>query len=915
MNSISSRILFNLAIGFLLTLFSQTSLAQKNDDLFEAEFEISCYNTVSNSYEYTRAFYYGIVASEGKAREIEQAIKATTSRKAFDDILFKESIGSTSRRKFKATVMPGTAVIAILRDELEVVVIPIKRGKNVYRYTAHNKKYSSWEKGMDGEGFVYQALPEATVTVERESTDSVRVRPSKRKGHFKIFPIDFILRGQWAKNSTRLIIQPYAVDCLTEDTLENLRPIVYEGRNFHELQDKRMDFDYEHVDPLHRGYDDSHVIVKGQKIHVSDTVMFWMPDVKRSYKCPYSVSLEDYHHQYHTFNAEGSCLEINPFKLLDFTPALGEIELNEDFRIPGESKFGKDSKALDLRYDVGKDVFIDDSLNWAQLDEIVKQMNAYGESLQKFDIEGSASPDGSYQANEGLARRRALNAATTIRSKINKNVSNPNITVKVCTWSDVVDELKRRGKAEDADVIKNLIDAKKTDAAIWAEVKNLPQYDESIRPVLESQRRMSCSIMFMRPHVLIEDEAAEQYYKNKKLAEEDKWKFSEGDYYNLFYYVTDSADLDTITVMAYEYCKRDPDYVNMKLAPYVANRMAMIGIKRGNPDPSILDPFLDYSAKAVHFYKAVDELRTNVVNRREHLMNQAIIYFMLEKQDTAQHWLDKLLNPQLVPIATRPSGAEALDKFITFETLYDSREPDEEQKYQEAKRFVLSTGDDNRAVLYTEIPEWRETFQAERLTDLMDDNNPKKWYLKGLQWASESKIATQSLEDLVSGRVPGTSENGEFRKLSEAEEAMLVGQEASKYFAELEKWEEEHKNDPKVAVNPEDTVSVDNIPYYLAYFQHCFDLEPRYQRFYYQDGHLLPSFRRAHKYKFKDVPAYRRLFKMLKAKDDMTRAELLKSMENDLDDVQTQSTNNTEVPEQSSNNNVSNNNNEELKEE
>ena len=847
----------------------------QSTDPFDADFEITSYNTVRQKVE-PRAFRYGFMLSLSKAQELKTKAEKTKSRKELDALLKSSGInsilGAARKGNFTETVVPGGAIFAILPDEVEVVIIPISAGKKKYRYIGTDRARSKWPSNCDGVGFLFQLLDEATGYGRRAETDTIAPPIGRKHRGYQIFPISFSLLSEYSRKDCRLIVQPYAVDCSNNDTLAYLRPIVYESPNYHELQDKRKYFDFFKVDPLAIGYDSTHVIIEGEKIRVEDTVWFHMPDIKGHYMCPYNISLEDYHHQYHTRSVEGSPLEINPFKFLDFTAALGEMELTDEFQKPAESKFGKDAKALKLQFESGKDVFIDDSANWAQLDEMVKYLDDYGDNLIKFDIEGFASPEGSYATNERLARKRAENAANAIRQRMRKRVNNPNYKVTVCTWEDVVTELKRRGKMEDAAVVQELIDTKKGD--IYGAVKALPQYEEVILPVLESQRRMSCSIMFQRAHVLENEEAAEQYYKNKLLPESDKWKFSEGDFYNLLYYVTDSADLDTITVMAYEYCKRNPEYLSMKLSPYVANRMAMIAIKRGTPDPTILDPFLDYSTRAVHFKRAVDELTTITVNRREHLMNQSIVYFMQEKVDTAQHWLDKLMDIKLVPVNLRPNGAEALQKFIDFESLHADREPDEEEKYQEAKNFVLSVSDENKAILYTEIPEWKEPFLAEKYTNLMDDENPKKWYLKGLQWASEEKIKSQSLDGLL----PNT-DSGEFHKLSEEEASKLFGIDLANYQAELKAWEESrNKND-----DSEDSINVSNIPFFFAYFQHCFDMEPSFQRYYYQDGHLLPQFRRAHKYKVKQIPAYRKLFELLKKKDDETRQAAISNSSIDLE--------------------------------
>lgn len=56
---------------------------------------------------------------------------------------------------------------------------------------------------------------------------------------------------------------------------------------------------------------------------------------------------------------------------------------------------------------------------------------------------------------------------------------------------------------------------------------------------------------------------------------------------------------------------------------------------------------------------------------------------------------------------------------------------------------------------------------------------------------------------------------------------------------------------------------MDSIPHYLAYFQHSFDIEPKYKRYYFNEGNVPDETRKIYKYKKKNIPAYRKLFKLL----------------------------------------------------
>ena len=74
-----------------------------------------------------------------------------------------------------------------------------------------------------------------------------------------------------------------------------------------------------------------------------------------------------------------------------------------------------------------------------------------------------------------------------------------------------------------------------------------------------------------------------------------------------------------------------------------------------------------------------------------------------------------------------------------------------------------------------------------------------------------------------------------------------------------------------------DDFDVDNkeVRHYLAYFHHCFKMQPEYLKLYYRDGQIGDELRKKYKYLRKDVPEYERLFKLLKRRDDKRRIEVM----------------------------------------
>ena len=837
--------------------------AQVSGDPFEVNVEIKLLNQEGNKYE-NRAFKFGLIETESNAKIILEKAKklAGVELMAFLDANGVTSkVGYQSQGKFKRKVLPGMAILAIIPMESEGVVIPIKAGDTTI-------------SGV----IKYHALQSAYGTGKAKEARVIDPEPPEPDGDSLAIPLNYPLEAKWARENTRLIIQPYLVDCLLEDTVANCSPFVYEAYDYHALQDKRMSYDFNSNDPLCIGYQPDRVIHPGKENMISEIVKVRRPDVKRNYKMPYTVSVEDYHHVYFKDSVEGNCLQKLRFKLLDFSPALGEMELTEEFQAPAESQFGETGKDLHLSYELGADEYIDDSLNNVQLDQIVSELNSYGKYLIRYDIEGFASPDGTYVKNESLARRRAVNAVQAIGRRLMMKVQPPKISVKVCSWDDVVTELKRQGKVEVAEAVNEIISVKKTEEAISNAVKALPEFEDIINPILNSQRKMSCSIMFRRPHVLNAQEVVEQYFHDKNVPVQDRFKFSEGDYFNLLYNLDaqkDSADIDSVTIMAYNYCKENKDFITLKLMPYVANRMAMVMIKRGMPDKTILEPFLDYSIGSSNVKRGVDEITVITINRKEHILNQAVAYYMEEKLDTAKFWLNYLKDSNI-------AGAIALNRIINLRKGYKKEKQltgEELENYNEAKQFILNSSDDNKAILFTEIPEWGKRDEAENYVNLMDDNNAKKWYLKGILWSDKEKV---KISERLSAEMSedddlGSTYNNAFKRLSEEEYSQLSTVQKLNYQDDLKKWEENHKKDSIMQSMADDTIKINGIPRHLAYFQHSFDLNPALKKFYYNEGHVMPEIRRKYKYKFEKIPAYRKYFKILKISDDIER-DALKEM-------------------------------------
>ena len=714
-----------------------------------------------------------------------------------------------------------------------------------------------------------------------------------------------LLKGD-SRDNARMIIQTYAVDCQTDDTLAYCAPVVYEGAKYHELQDKRMGFDYFNNDSLRSGYQASKVLSDDDEyIDIDTTLVYKKTDKKASFRGPFRYVIEDYHRVYASGSYSGTCLRERPFKFLDFTPALANLELLEEFKMEAQSKVSKENRDLALSFEVGKAVLKDDSMNTVNMNKLIEELQSYGKDLLSPAIQGMASPDGNMKKNQELAQQRAQLAASKIQRYLPAGMRVASSS-SVYTWLDVVERLQRKGKIEEANQVREIVT--KTDTPD-RELRLLEFYDTEIVPILDGMRVMRATYKVIRDKVLTPQEAVIEFRQNMPQYQSGEKKFSDGDYYNIFANLTDSAEIDTLAMIAYRHITKNPDYaIDYKIAPYVCNLVALINLRKGTPNPSILEPFVDLSRKNINAIKPIDNVSTMVVNRRETLLNQAVAYYQQTKMDSCKYFVKWLKNYD-----KNDPALTSLERIMDLKSLHynNFRTPDEENDYESAKNYVLNISDENKAILYSEIPDWGNTKGGMEYVDLMPDESAKKWYLKGILWAQlatrevegkHEKQRARRMELMCERKIRDELElsneeednsgkpdlGGGFFLLTEDEETDLMMTDPRRYAQynqQKQKYMDEHDGQlPVVEVkvkpkNPDDDIEIEGIPFYLAYFHHCFELEPKFKRYYASEGHVSEDMRKLYQYKKSDIPAYKKLFRLLNEYQKRKEEEELKKLD------------------------------------
>lgn len=708
-----------------------------------------------------------------------------------------------------------------------------------------------------------QILDEVNVDGKFANTNpTMKKIPGMDTGDQVTFSVNFHLPAGYVTEKSRIICQPMAVDCQSEDTVAYLKPIILEGADYHKKQDKRMGFDYMKNDSVARGYDPSYILQSDQPVDYSTNVTFKKPDKEKTYRGSYRVVLEDYQHRIWDSGemTTGSCLAFKPLKFLDFSVTAADMPLTSEFQEAAEENMANVTRDLRLKFEVGKDVLLNDSMNVVEQQAIVKELKSYGDLLWDVQVQGGASPEGSIELNTKLANQRAAVARNILKRHLSSDIRVSTLEPRVFTWNDVLEQVGKNGKQEVYDAVKNTIENYKPNE-VFGMLKGQPFFETDIVPVLESLRIMVVKYRYEIKHIMNAEEAVENYYAHKGEYVSGKKQMSNGDYFNLLATITDSLELDTVTMLAYKHITSQSDYTRMKLAPYVANQMALMASRRGMPDVNILKPFIDIRRK-VNQMDMSDRYNPVKINREQLVLNQAVMYFQEAKLDTAMFFIEKLEEQHLQQQATK-----RLRMLITFQQGYPFyiqgliTDPELVAKIKEAERYVYSTGDDNRAIIYTELHSYlnKKREECEALIDRMADDNPKKWYLKGIIWTGDYG-REPAIDDYTTG-VSG------FRELSEEEENELMRTDPDKiqeYYKQLKEYKEK---------NLEPQIDVSSIPWYLAFFQHSFDLEPKFIRLYRNEGNVDDDLRKKSKYLRKDIPAYRKKFEMIKAYYDRKKAE------------------------------------------
>lgn len=917
-----------LFLLFVFLLSATTAIVAQNEYEYQILFKVAENDTVK---EVGKRVTWIVKMSPTEAKKIVDNLTHELANFADNDELrgiLKKAGGKTSAKGGFTFENMSTATVIILDEDNHIYVVHHRDGNGQWEgkeiKDSPDKDFKVTCKSLGGNKYKYTIKVE---TIQKKGgTGYGRSSIGGDTGYnfdyddgFEYFNITLTqLPADIREDKTRIILLPYAIDCLTDDTIAYLTPAVYEGNDYHQLQDKRKSYDYQNTDSLgksriltqtkllrndttftfnrkfkpkldNRGntiirkdangndmvdakgntlYEGDSIIEKDiAKIEAIDTVLienrpgfiksidslqhirdaiqektfiridttivFKKPNKKKSYRGMVRYVMEDYHHPYFKNEYGGTCLHVRPFKFLQITNSGIDMELdpNEFYQETEEGRQNQENN-LNMSFEHGKTTLIEDSaffVTIANLNKDFEDIRSTGGDITGGTLTAYASPDGSEATNRRLAEGRAQVA----RSKIPGQLHNVAINYEIDTWDNTAKLLEEDGLLEEAAFVRQCIEeGKGVREVVGRKVATYPGYKEKIKPILERQCRIKFKYEFFANKKLKPQEALDLYRADPER------KFFNGDYFNIISLLTDSLERDKATRIAYERVVVRNQDIESNFAPYLINRMAYLKIKAGEPDTNLLKPLLDFSFKNWRFNqtKSGSDIK---FNRPEAVLNQAVAYYMLDQIQKAKELGSrvKLAYPDM-------QEAVNLMHFINFKDLVripaDRRTRQQQDELDAALKLLAGSDKDNTAVLYTEFRNLGKLDSAWDFVHLMSDDNPKKWYLMALLWATRD------------------GQESTF-KLPIDEDTVSYGDE---------------------------DVKIDGIPYYMAYFQRAFDLdkskERTFLRHYFDEGWIKEEMRekKNHAYKLNRIPAYRKLFRLRKIEDDKYLAKLRKRIAN-----------------------------------
>ena len=569
-------------------------------------------------------------------------------------------------------------------------------------------------------------LESVTVTAMRLVLKPEPTAP-KMIGNMLIPYNTFKLPPYFGNRFSRLIIQPYVLDCETNDTVTFARPSVYDGKEYALTQERKMGYDMDR-DPLRPYIKAEALTTRAMNLDWTDTII--VPDPNRNYSCFAIVNLEDYSASNSRTYQINTCQTKRPMKFMQynlFSEQMDPLQHKERAQIEKRNTSDK----IQLSFLINSDQLTDTPENKQSLAMLRNKLKEIAESpgtvLKEFHVAGTASPDGHYSSNLSLAERRMRKIEQEITSilpqyTLERVYRNPH--AEVAPWEEVVKLLERDGKSTEAGKVKEILAKHKDIGAQGRALKQLDWYSTVIVPYLDELRVVNYNCLYeiyREPN----DEEVMAQYREKGL----KGSYTRYEYWKLFQLITDEKELEALYRRAYE------ESLEQKHPWALAgNNLAASYLERDTVDTSILEPLIDLSIHSTDYSRMnADGSRTEIVNRLEVVTNQLCMYI---KKGDFEH------ASVLVKILPEDSKFDLLKAYTWALGGYfqGGTTPEEKERAQKTFETIKASSPQNEVVMYMALDNRAGNAAAKASLAKLPQDSALTWYFKATLSAREGEI-------------------------------------------------------------------------------------------------------------------------------------------------------------------------------
>lgn len=562
------------------------------------------------------------------------------------------------------------------------------------------------------------SLGQVVVQAQNTTPNELRVIPKATARFGNVLPLTLTLPigDHYGKTNARFVYQPFVVDCTTDKIEAYGRPYILEGREYHATQNRRMGYDLSR-DTLQAFVDaDKSLTQEAFVLNYTDTIHLKHAD--RNYAVFGSFSFMDYNNTYYSKTSMvNTCRNI---LLMDFIeiPKFKPYYLDfEDYKKVAERKERPVPGEIQINFLINEaKPDMNDSSTVEQLNSLVSLLNdiSSGAVLKSLSIEGVASPDGNYDSNLKLARKRTDFLQDFIGQRLQVSGYERKSGARVTSWNELADTVMAYDTLL-ARKLKEVIDLKKNHNQNSVAVKRSGLL-EALTPYLEKMRKVTYTCIYIVNRPLTPNEILQKYRANANDV------FLPYEYWNLYQMVKDSAELEVLYKKGAAVSKA---YENGRPWMLPECLLAASYINRDTSDVSLLSPLVDCTSISasdkrpkLNFVKRDFNGYETIVNPEAVVANYLIMCIMERDFERAS------VAAQILAQARKEEYAELIAFAHCMRGAFYNN--------PEVFKRVAATSPVNEVVLNLMMETNRNNAYAQSALEKLSQDTPLYWYLKAV---------------------------------------------------------------------------------------------------------------------------------------------------------------------------------------